>query len=152
MVSWWLIKCLFQVEMGPFLVCSAMKHLTLMLAVLFTTAFAPNAYAKSVAEFMAERNAILETESSQALGSDIVLNDSEILANEVLTFYKISELDSAFANDNLPSSESFLTAKSRIDQSDVFQFIKIMPKGAALHLHELAITSVDWVVSNVTYL
>ena len=61
------------------------------------------------------------------------------------------ELDSAFANDDLPSSTNFFQSRPRIEASEVYKFIHDLPKGAGLHLHEFAITSIDWVVSNITY-
>jgi adenosine deaminase CECR1 len=122
------------------------------MAVILAVLSAHGTHAKSVAEFLAERNDVLAAEASQSLGADVVLNELEQMVNDVLLMsVKIAELNSAFVNDDLPSSRNFLTAKPMIDRSDVFQFIRGMPKGAALHLHELSITSVDWVVSNVTY-
>jgi hypothetical protein len=60
-------------------------------------------------------------------------------------------LDSAFEKDDLPSSTSFFRSRPRIEASEVFKFIQGMPKGGALHLHEFAITSIDWVVKDITY-
>jgi hypothetical protein len=41
--------------------------------------------------------------------------------------------------------------RSAIESSLVYQFLKTMPKGGSLHLHDTAITSADWVVENITY-
>ena len=61
------------------------------------------------------------------------------------------ELDSAFANDNLPSSTSFFQSRPLIEASEVYKFIRDLPKGGGLHLHSSAVTSIDWVISNITY-
>ncbi len=61
------------------------------------------------------------------------------------------ELGFAFLDDDLPPSQSFFQAKIAIEVSKVFQFIREMPKGGVMHVHEFAITSSDWVIKNITY-
>ncbi|BFZ04090.1 hypothetical protein BsWGS_07129 [Bradybaena similaris] len=46
---------------------------------------------------------------------------------------------------------SFYHSKREIENTILFKIIKAMPKGAALHLHDLAITSLNWLITNVTY-
>jgi len=64
---------------------------------------------------------------------------------------KWRELDQAFQDSYYPPSENFLTSKASIEASEVFSILKIMPKGAALHTHDIAIASSDWVVDELTY-
>ena len=47
---------------------------------------------------------------------------------------KVSELETAFLNDDFPSSTNFFQSRPKIEASNVFQFIHGLPKGAALHL------------------
>ena len=64
---------------------------------------------------------------------------------------QVLELDSAFDHDDLPSAKSFFQSRSKIEASGVYKFIHGLPKGAGLHLHASAMTSIDWVISNITY-
>ena len=54
-------------------------------------------------------------------------------------------------NWSLGPSKSFYLSKTDIENSPVFQFIKKMPKGAALHTHHISLGSIKWIVSNLTY-
>lgn len=44
------------------------------------------------------------------------------------------------ANEFLPS-RNFLTVIDKVEDSEVFRIIREMPKGAILHVHDIAITS-----------
>ena len=44
-----------------------------------------------------------------------------------------------------------VTVKQDIESSRVFQIIRRLPKGGILHVHDFGMTSVDWVIQNVTY-
>ena len=50
-----------------------------------------------------------------------------------------------------PPSHSFFDNIAAIEASDVFAFLHEMPKGGVLHVHDISIASIDWVVSNITY-
>ena len=85
--------------------------------------------------FYHDREVLMEKEDNEYLGSDLVLSPSEIFANSVLMNVKHSEILNVFQNHNkttsqlFPPSRNFLVSKSIIEQSDVFKFIKRMPKG-----------------------
>ncbi|KAH9509580.1 hypothetical protein Btru_046223 [Bulinus truncatus] len=51
-----------------------------------------------------------------------------------------------------PASISFFESKQRIDNSTLYDVIKMMPKGGVLHLHDNAMTSLNWTVKSLTYL
>ena len=65
--------------------------------------------------------------------------------------HKVRELDAAFNESIYPPAKSFFNSKEEIDSSPLFDIVKSMPKGAALHLHDVAITSIDWVIQNISY-
>lgn len=102
-------------------------------------------------DFYSDRDQILATEDSQYLGADLILNGYETLANIGLMNMKNAELDKGFSDSFYPPSMSFFKSKAQIENSSVFNFLKEMPKGAALHLHDLSIASIDWVISDITY-
>ena len=50
-----------------------------------------------------------------------------------------------------PPAHSFLSMKEDIEKSEVFQIIKILPKGAVLHAHDFSTTSQEYILKNITY-
>ena len=109
------------------------------------------AHGRTIDDFLHDRAEILEAENSEYLGSDLQLTPAENSANSILMAHKINELEGAFESDNFLPSRNFYTVKTKIEESDVFQFIKAMPKGGALHTHEFSTASIDWVIANLTY-
>ncbi|CAB0039592.1 unnamed protein product [Trichogramma brassicae] len=80
-------------------------------------------------------------------GHGIVLDASEQAVNEILMKAKNEEIDKG----NFLPSQNFLRVHDSVDNSTVFRMIRDMPKGAALHVHDTAIVSLDYVYHNLTY-
>ncbi|XP_033095574.1 adenosine deaminase 2-like isoform X2 [Anneissia japonica] len=98
------------------------------------------------------RSRFLKAEAAKMTGWDIDLNDKETIVNATLMHFKEMEFQSSMKLNNFPPSRSFMTAKKDIEASQVFQIIREMPKGAALHIHEMSLSNITWVVKNLTYL
>lgn len=105
----------------------------------------------SKADYWEERRAFIKSEESLIVGSDIELTDSEKLVNKILMDLKCKELDKGFVNPGqfLPA-EHFFRSRDSIKTSKVFQFIQKLPKGCALHGHDFALTSFDFIY-NATF-
>ncbi|XP_021564266.1 adenosine deaminase 2-like, partial [Carlito syrichta] len=97
------------------------------------------------------KNHLLMKEKMMQLGGTLVLNPQEQQANEKLMAFKTAEMTEAMKTLIFPPSMHFFQAKHLIERSQVFNILRIMPKGAALHLHDFGIVSTDWLVKNVTY-
>ncbi|PNJ08486.1 ADA2 isoform 9, partial [Pongo abelii] len=94
---------------------------------------------------------LLLKEKMMRLGGRLVLNTKEEQANERLMMLKIAEMKEAMRTLIFPPSMHFFQAKHLIERSQVFNILRMMPKGAALHLHDIGIVTMDWLVRNVTY-
>ena len=80
--------------------------------------------------YLAKRRALLQEEWNMTTGGDVVLNEDELKANIVLMKWKAAELNEAMQPSGFfPPAHNFMTAKPNIEESDVYQFIKRMPKG-----------------------
>ena len=101
--------------------------------------------------YLAQRKNILKEERNNHLGNNLTLAWYEIKANEKLMEDKLKELDEAMLTGDFGPSKSFYLSQTDIENSPVFQFIKKMPKGAALHTHHISLGSIKWIVSNLTY-
>uniref|UniRef100_A0A182N9L1 Adenosine deaminase n=1 Tax=Anopheles dirus TaxID=7168 RepID=A0A182N9L1_9DIPT len=96
------------------------------------------------------RAAIVDAENKYGLGGKVFLNSDELRADRVLRTMKQAELQSP--NRGLPAAGMhFFDAKPLIESSAVFKVLKLMPKGAVLHLHNSAAVSSNWVIKNLTY-
>ncbi|XP_044269145.1 adenosine deaminase 2-like [Tribolium madens] len=103
------------------------------------------------ADYWSERAKLVNSDSSHAIGSSIVLTEKEQQVNKVLMSHKLKEYDDGFTDPHsfLPSIH-FFKSKSGIEASPVFDFIRKLPKGASLHSHDTALVSFDYLY-NLTY-
>ncbi|KAI4545919.1 hypothetical protein MG293_002474 [Ovis ammon polii] len=97
------------------------------------------------------RNQLLTREKMMRVGGQLVLTREEEMANQRLRALKEAEMREALRTGSILPSMHFFQAKSLIEKSKVFNILKKMPKGAALHVHDFSITSPDWLVKNATY-
>ena len=107
--------------------------------------------ARSFEDYLNKRKELIEAEKESFLGAEIELTANEALFNDLLMQRKRTELESSFQSANFLPAVPFYNVKYQIEQSDVFQMIKILPKGSVLHVHDFSITSIDWIINNVTY-
>jgi len=103
-------------------------------------------------DYMSNRKVLLEEDAVNRTGYRLKLSSNEKKANAILMAWKHKELDKAFSTADFIGADSFITAKSKIEQSQVFKIIKKMPKGAILHVHDLALADFHWLIKNITYL
>ncbi|XP_069683236.1 adenosine deaminase 2-like [Periplaneta americana] len=103
--------------------------------------------------FNKDRDAFLQREKNMFLGCNITLSDKEAEVNSILMTHKRSEYMKGLQNPTTFSpARNFLLAKRDIDDSEVFKIIQKAPKGAALHNHDQALVSTDFLVYNLTYM
>ena len=95
----------------------------------------------SFEDYLNKRKELIEAEKESFLGAEIELTANEALFNDLLMQRKRTELESSFQSANFPPAVPFYNVKYQIEQSDVFQMIKILPKGSVLHVHDFSITS-----------
>ncbi|XP_045490443.1 adenosine deaminase 2-like [Pieris rapae] len=124
-----------------------------MLLVIFIlcAVFGQTLVARSLNDLNFERQNILDDEFEMQVGGRLRLTDDEVTANEILMHWKRLEISQAFNNpQNSNFSGHYFTYKHHIDKSNVYQIIRKMPKGAALHVHSTLMLSTDRVIE-LTY-
>nr|NP_001191668.1 atrial gland-specific antigen precursor [Aplysia californica]AAA27741.1 atrial gland-specific antigen precursor [Aplysia californica] len=106
----------------------------------------------SKAAYLLKRNSLIEEDASRKLGAKIVLTNEEKVLDDFILAEKRKLMDDSRLNQTeyMPAA-SFYRSKDFIDTTFAYKVIQDMPKGGALHLHDLAIASLDWVVKNATY-
>ncbi|XP_017072142.1 adenosine deaminase 2-A-like isoform X1 [Drosophila eugracilis] len=97
------------------------------------------------------RNAFSRYEESKSLGYDLELTEREIKANETIMKAKIKEFEEGLITPHLfkPAHHIFEVLDD-IRDTDLFQLLKKMPKGAVLHAHDTALCSTAAII-NLTY-
>jgi len=107
-------------------------------------------------DYTQEREEFLMKEKSFQTGGSLKLNDEENRLNKKLMELKMKEIKYYRSLDDgvdFPPAVNFLNdqTKNNIQKSEVFKIIRAMPKGAALHVHDMAMADIRWVIANLTY-
>ncbi|XP_017486551.1 PREDICTED: adenosine deaminase CECR1-like [Rhagoletis zephyria] len=99
------------------------------------------------------RKAVIQAEDQLIVGARIHLNDVEDKVNDMFMRYKYDELGAGFYDPDVNAAGlHFFKGKKLVEQSKVLKFLKRMPKGAILHLHNTASVSSEWMVRNISYM
>ncbi|XP_047999194.1 adenosine deaminase 2-like [Leguminivora glycinivorella] len=102
-------------------------------------------------DYTHNRADLLELELHESVGGKLHLSDKEQAANAILMRLKEKELDHSFNNPQFFNfSRPYFTYKDDMKHSKVYQLIRRMPKGAALHVHSSLMLDADYLVS-LTY-
>lgn len=97
------------------------------------------------------RAKILSDEAHLALGGNLTLTSDEEKVNDCLMRRKFAEHDYGFYNPQYFNfSHPYFSYKDKIKYSRVYQIIKQMPKGAALHVHDTSLLGPDYLLK-ITY-
>lgn len=123
-----------------------------MLTKLLQTIIFIAAFCESTADYYQKRAQILQDESHMTLGGNTSLSVKEHTVNKCLMIHKIRELDYVFENPQYFNfSHHYFSYKDIMRDSKVYKIIKDMPKGAALHVHDMALLGPDYLL-NITYM
>ncbi|CAG5129368.1 unnamed protein product [Candidula unifasciata] len=103
-------------------------------------------------EYLQTRTQLIATDSSRRIGGKLPLSADEQIVNEVFMKEKRRLIDESRRNQTpyIPA-QSFYISRPLIENSTLLKLIRRMPKGAALHLHDTSVTSLDWLIKNATY-
>ncbi|KAM3963821.1 LOW QUALITY PROTEIN: adenosine deaminase 2-A-like [Aphomia sociella] len=105
-----------------------------------------------LSEHKGKRAKLIEDEYRLTLGGNMVLTEKESIVNNCIMKYKFEEVDYGFSNPKFFNfSHHYFSYKDNIRHSKVYQIIKDMPKGAALHVHDMGILGPDYLM-NITYM
>ncbi|CAH2093628.1 unnamed protein product [Euphydryas editha] len=98
----------------------------------------------TIRNYNLERANLLEEELTIQVGGNIKLSYEENAANDILMRHKQREVDEFIQNPKYFNfSQHYFTYKDDIEKSKVYQIIKRMPKGAALHVHSSLMLSAE---------
>ncbi|GLV42710.1 Adenosine deaminase-related growth factor A [Carabus blaptoides fortunei] len=104
------------------------------------------------ADYWTERAKFIKNEEALAFGSRLTLSVAEQSVNNRLMELKWQELADGFKNPgSFPPARHFFDAKDDITKSVIFHLIQNMPKGGALHIHDVGLCSLDYIINDITY-
>ena len=122
-------------------------HVVTALLLLITTSTS----ALPIKSYWTQRSELLKSEQAAALGGRLLFGRRESVVNYILMEAKRDELARGLIDPSVfTPSRSFFDMKKSIEQSRVFNLIKKIPKGAVLHVHDVAFVS-DEYVFNITF-
>lgn len=85
--------------------------------------------AENIDEYMKKRSKLVETDYQLSVGSKLRLSYKEELVSDQLMFFKNIDID------NVPFYRHYFAYRDRMRTSRLYEMIRRMPKGAALHVH-----------------
>lgn len=102
-------------------------------------------------EYMKTRDALVKKQYASSFENDVVLNDRERLANQIIMNLKAKAIQQGIDDpSSFTPSRHIFNVMDQMEASPLFQIIQKMPKGGVLHAHDTALCSADYIV-NLTY-
>ena len=98
-------------------------------------------------DYLRQREALMQQDSLNFLNRNTLLSPEEKQLQEKMKLQQRSMLETYKAGHFFPPARNFYQSKSHIENNPFFSLIQKMPKGGILHLHDLAMTNVDWIVA-----
>ena len=80
-------------------------------------------------DYMLMREKLIKADTKRLVGENLVLNEAEEKVSTFLTQKKQEELDAVVKNGISLQEINFLYARDRIEESEVYKIIQLMPKG-----------------------
>ena len=97
-------------------------------------------------DYRAERAKLTDADRAMRLGADLTLNQMEQDVEIFLSALRKKQIDDYQCDKSFPPAKMFYRAKGEIEADPVFQLLKTMPKGGALHVHTSASGTAEWIV------
>ncbi|KAL8572788.1 hypothetical protein ACOMHN_024964 [Nucella lapillus] len=103
--------------------------------------------------YLAKRTALIQAEENLRIGGNgSTLTPNERKVNEIMMREKRALIEATRLNGSyFPAGHNFLLSRAAMENTTAFRIIQKMPKGGVLHTHDEGMTSIDWLVKNVTY-
>ena len=111
--------------------------------------FGPKVKAQSPADYqgyLRARQAMMQQDSQLYFDAGVQLDDQEQLLNQKLHQLQRQQLEQYKQTHFFPPARDFYQSKSHIENTQLFQLLRKMPKGGMLHLHTPAMGNVDWIL------
>lgn len=88
----------------------------------------------------------MQQDSLNFMSRNTLLSAEEKLLDQKMKEYQRTMLETYKSEHFFPPARNFYQSKEHIENNPFFSLIQSMPKGGILHLHDLAMTNVDWIV------
>ncbi|XP_063709577.1 adenosine deaminase 2-like [Culicoides brevitarsis] len=99
-----------------------------------------------------KRDILIQADEGRLAGGYLHLNRKELVVDRIIQKLKRDEIERGFKNHSqFAPALHFFKAKALIEKSELFKVMQMMPKGSALHLHNSAAVSSEWIIKNLTY-
>lgn len=99
-----------------------------------------------LSDYLYQRDSLLRVDSLQFAGYQLQLSPEEIALDRKMRNAQKKMLETYKAEHFFPPARNFYASKAHIEQHPFFHLLQTMPKGGALHLHDLAIADARWIV------
>lgn len=103
-------------------------------------------------EYHRRRNTLSRNELRLTVGGNMTLSDKESEVNNCIMQLKFQEIDYAFDHPRYYNfSQHYFKYKDTMRKRRLYQILKVMPKGALLHVHDMSLLGPDYLM-NITYM
>src|SRR5262245_36589046 len=98
--------------------------------------------------YLVEKARLLAADAALRFDADVQLNAEELRVDKKLLGLRRA-LTARYEKDKrFPPSEPFYAVKKEIEQTELFRFLRGMPKGGVLHLHTSSTAPASWLIKH----